>query len=153
MKILNKLVLGGAALVLLTACGPSKVSYDKFHEEAVNAAKLEVPFTKVVLNGYTNYNGLKVEFDKTTYQWKDGKPTTDDNSVAALAGLKVFVYDAAFVGNNESFTYYFGNGSFKVTMKAEQDNGTATFNKYGLLTSMKGKVSGVEQNFTVKWSK
>lgn len=153
MKILNKLVLGAASLVLLTACGPSKVSYDKFHEEAVNAAKLEVPYTKVVLNGYTSYNGLKVEFDKTTYEWKDGKASTNDNSVAALAGLQVFAMNATVIGNDENFTYYFGNGSFKVTMKAEQDNGTATFNKYGLLTSMKGKAMGVEHNFTVKWSK
>ena len=35
MKNLNKFFVGAAALVLLTACGPAKVSYDKFHEKAV----------------------------------------------------------------------------------------------------------------------
>lgn len=131
MKVLNKVMMGAAALVLLTGCSNLKeVSYDEFHEKAV--AVEEAPFTKVSMKGRITYGGVDISLDgvkleKTEKGWefKEGQ------SVSKIAALWV-VNDVASVQGegSEGCKYYFGSAGFKYT----KDKSYKTWNKYGLLT-------------------
>ena len=167
MKILNKVVIGMASLVLLTACGPSKVSYDKFHEKAVEALKAENGYTKAVLNGSVSGEdgGVKYEVEFKDYEvtgLTNGHIDLTKLSIADAAalltdtkkamGYGLVNYDAASVKNDEGTTYYAGD-TFKCEFKDGDEKGTVSFNKYGLLQSLKGKYESGKADISVKWSK
>lgn len=165
MKVLNKVVIGMASLALLAACGPSKVSYEKFHEKAVEAAKLESGYTSAVLNGKmkSTDDGKSVE-----YEFKDFKVENMTNGridltklslsdLAKLSEQMIFAiglvsYEAVEVENDKDVTYYAGD-TFKVSGKTKEAEGSYEFNKFGLITSMKVKGEITNGDLTVTWSK
>lgn len=168
MKVLNKVVIGMASLCLLTACGPSKISYDKFHEKAVEAAKVENGYTKVTVNGKAKFveesNGKKTtveyEFDKVAV---DG--FTNGRMDALTLGAKMAAYFAAgqekeiaalglaaataeTIGNSDKLTYY----DFQVDEKDEDYTSSVKFDKNGLPVSYKFGGSG-SGSLTLSWAK
>lgn len=163
MKILNKVVIGMASLCLLTACGPTKVDYDKFHAQAVEAAKNENGFTKAVVNGRAT---IKQEGKKTEYTFDKIEITGFTNGRMDLLTLAAKVLsakseaEAVAIGftsmpaeevvKSDKFTYYTG----PLTVKMEDDEGKeeVKYDKNGLTTSIKfsGDASG---SVTIKWSK
>ena len=152
MKVLNKIVIGAAALVLLTACGPSKVSYAKFHEQAVAAAKKEVSYKKVKFSGKSKTSSTEITLS-AVYELKDGKwQMTEGGAVEAVVTATYIAMTADTIAEDEKSTYYAGNG-FKVTRQDGDDKATMTWNEYGLLTSAKGKANGAEVDISLKYSK
>ena len=152
MKVLNKVVIGAAALVLLTACGPSKTTYAKFHEEAVAAAKKEVSYKKAKFAGKLKTDNTEITLS-ATYEYKDGQwKMTDGGVVEALATASFIALTAQTVPEDENTTYYAGNG-FKTVTKTDDGTSTVTWNANGLLTSLKGKTESGNANFTLKYSK
>jgi hypothetical protein len=149
MKNLSRFFVGAAALVLLTACGQSKVSYEKFHEKAVAALKEagEKEFDVVVKGKYKNDSG-EHQMDNVTLYWKSGAflPTSalhvDEDIVAGLLNLMT----ADLVSEDENTTYYVGGG-FKAVTKTDDASYTKTWNKYGLPTSIKNE----NNNYTVSY--
>ena len=153
MKVLNKVVIGAAALVLLTACGPSKTTYAKFHEQAAKAAEKakEATFSKVVLSGSAKDDeGKTQKFDNITIKFEKGTFTATNitHLDEVAAALLLNGVQAVGVPEEKDTTYYAGNG-FKVEYKAEDGKKTATWNAQGLLTST---VDG-DAKLTVKYSK
>lgn len=167
MKVLNKIVLGISSLCLLAACGSSTVSYDKFHEEAVEAAKKENGFTKVVVNGKAKvqsedggvkktaeYTFDKLEItgytngrmDAVTAAAKAVELLTDE---AKLVAFGLSCETAELVPNDGSCTYYKG---LEVKEKDGDYESTIKFDENGLPVSMKfsGEGSG---SVTLSWSK
>lgn len=152
MKILNKVVIGMATLCLLTACGPSKVSYAKFHEAAVEAVKKEVSYTKVTVKGTSKASSVSVELD-LEYTLKDGQwEMTKGDAVSALVGTVLIGMTADLVTEDEKTTYYAGGG-FKTVTKDGDDTGTVTWNANARLTSIKGKTSSGSGDIKLTWSK
>ena len=163
MKILNKVVIGMATLVLLTACGAKKVDYDKFHAAAVEAAKNDSGYTKAVVDGKAT---IKKEGKETTYTFDKIEITGYTNGRMDLVtlGLKVLSAkteaEAVAIGftsmpaeevvKSDKFTYYTG----PLTVKMVDDEGTETvqYDKNGLTTSIKfsGDASG---SVKIQWSK
>lgn len=165
MKVLNKVVIGMASLALLAACGPSKVSYEKFHEKAVAAAKLESGYTSAVLNGKmkSTDDGKSVEFEFKDFKIENmtnGRIDITKLSLSDLAKLSeqmIFAiglvsFEAVEIENDKDVTYYAGD-TFKVTGKTKEGEGTYEFDKFGLVTSMKVKGEVTNGNLTVKWAK
>ena len=154
MKVLNKLMIGAAALTLLTGCSllQQKVSYEKFHEKAVAAHDKGHSYVKAVLNGTMEASGMSIKFEKLEYTYASGVWQAKDSSVAAYAGAMIVGTEAISVTDEEGQTYYVGNG-FKVTMKDDDGTGTAVFNAAGLMTSMKTTADNGKMNVTVKYSK
>ena len=143
MKALAKVMMGVAALVLLTGCGPSKTTYDNFHKKAQEAHEKGNSYTSATLSGTSEDDGSKTtikskKFTKTSLGWQavDG---VLDNLYLIYVGA-----EAASVGENEDATYYAGNG-FKYTL----DGTTVSYNAAGLLTSYKSGGTSL----TVKYSK
>ena len=160
MKVLNKVVIGMASLVLLTACGPTKCSFEKFSEEARAAAEKDPEYKKVVVKGTVKANVLGVSaevkldhtFEKTDSGWEK---TKGEDGAGAATALSYTAYRAVmFCGDEaeEDATYYCGGG-FKVVGKNEDASATYVFDKYGYVTSVKGKAEGANVNVTVRWSK
>lgn len=169
MNILNKVVIGMASLVLLTACGPSKVSYEKFHEKAVEAAKIENGFTKVEANGKAKYSyedaGKKVTqeftFDKTVVEgFTNGRMSEEafviKMTALALAGkeaelgaLMLASGTAEEVIKDEKTVYY---ADLSASQEEDGEKRAVKFDENGLIKSIKfsGEASG-EVKFT--WSK
>ena len=133
MKVLNKVMLGAAALVLLTGCANLKeVSYEEFHNQAVEASQKEVPFTKVSMKGKITYGGIELTLDGVKLEKTDtGWEFKEGQSVSKIAALWV-ISDVASVqpDGGEGCKYYFGGDGFKYT----KDKSYKTWNKYGLLT-------------------
>ena len=160
MKVLNKVVIGMAALVLLTACGPSKCSFEKFSEEARAAAEKDPGYNKVVVKGTVKAAAAgisaEVKLNHTFAKDEDGDwEMTDGEAITATAALNYASYRAVmFCGDEaeEDATYYCGGG-FKIVGKNEDGSATLKFDSYGYLTSMKGKSNGSDVDVTVKWSK
>ena len=166
MKILNKVVIGMASLCLLTACGPTKVDYDKFHEAAVEAAKKENGYTKVVVDGkaklkedgkVTEYTFDKIEFTGFT----NGRLSAAEKTAKMIgilaegneAKLIAFTYanlTAELMPKDDKSTYY--TGGFQVTAEDDGQKATIKFDANGLPTSYKlsGDASG---SVSFKWSK
>lgn len=80
LKVLNKLMIGAAALVSLTGCARGKgklkeVDADTFIEKAKEAWK-DVPYTEATVNGSyeITYNSVtsKIEFKDVKIPIKDG---------------------------------------------------------------------------------
>ena len=165
MKVLNKLVVGAAALVLLTACGPSKISYDKFHEKAVEAAKIENGYTKAVVDGKAKIKqeGKTTEytFDKVTVDgFTNGRMSAAEigAKIAALAvagkevdamALTFCASTAELVANSDKATYY---SDLSVATEDDGNKFTLKYDKNGLPTSYKfsGDASG---SLKISWSK
>ena len=165
MKILNKVVIGAAALVLLTACGPSKVSYDKFHEQALEAAKKENGYTKAVVKGKAKMKdeGKTVEytFDSLEFTgYTNGRMSALEIAAAeAAAVLKGEVYaiavgltfnTAEIAPKSDKLTYY--TGGFQIVQEEDGVKQTVKYDANGLPTSIKlaGDGSG---SVTISWSK
>ena len=149
MKNLSRFFVGAAALVLLTACGPSKVNYEKFHEQAVEAVKKagEKEFA-VTVKGYYKDNDGKHEMESISVKWSKGAfaPTSalhiDEDTIAIMLNTLT----ADLVGEDDNTTYYAGNG-FKTVAKTDEGDYTKTWNKYGLPTAVKSS----DSNYTVSY--
>ena len=166
MKVLNKVVIGMAALTLLTACGAKKVEYSKFHEQAVEAAKAENGYTKVTVNGkakmkedgkVTEYTFDKIEIDGFTNGRMDALTAASKMAALLLDGseVKIIAFSlsqatAEIVPEDKDSTYYVGG--FQVDSKDGEQKSTVKFDKNGLPTSYKysGEGSG---SITLSWSK
>ena len=132
MKILNKVVIGMATLVLLTACGPSKCDYAKFHSEAVKAAEKDAGYKKVTVKGKLASLLGTLEID-AVLEKKDGEWDLTKGDVASAVTLAGMIAATAnTVAEDSEMTYYAGNG-FK-TVKGEN---VRTYNAAGFLTSAK----------------
>ena len=134
MKVLNKVMMGAAALVLLTGCNSLKqVSYEEFHNQAVEASQKEVPFTKVSMKGKITYGGIELTLDGVKLEkGESGWEFKEGQTVSKVAALWV-IGDIAAVqgdGSEDGAKYYFGGDGFKYT----KDKSYKTWNKYGLLT-------------------
>ena len=149
MKNLSRFFVGAAALVLLTACGQSKVSYEKFHEQAVAAVKeASKKQFDVTLKGkykddevyelmckYKDDDG-EHNMDNVVLKWNEGAfaatNITHLDEVAAALVLSGLTADKA--ANDENTTYYAGGG-FKAVKETDDGKSTLVWNKYGLPTS------------------
>ncbi len=151
MKFLNKVFMGAATLVLLTACGPSKVSYEKFHEKAVEAVENAPDYVKVVGSGTVVYSSITMNIDCTLELNGDTWEVTDGDEISAVAVLSYAAMTADLFAEDEDTTYYAGNG-FKAIIKTDEVEGKAVWNKYGYLTSMKSDTSEGSADVTLKWS-
>ena len=168
MKILNKVVIGMASLCLLTACGAKKLTYEKFHEKAVEAAKVENGYTKVTVNGKAKFveesDGKKTtveyEFDKVaidgfTNGRMDAVTLTAKMVAYGLAGqdkemaaLGLAAGTAEVAPNSDKLTYY----DFQVDEKDGDYTSSTKFDKNGLPVSYKFGGSG-SGSLTLEWAK
>ena len=137
MKNLSRFFVGAAALVLLTACGQSKVSYEKFHEQAVAAVKeaSKKQFDVTLKGKYKDDDG-EHNMDNVVLKWNEGAfaatNITHLDEVAAALVLSGLTADLA--ANDENTTYYAGGG-FKAVKETDDGKSTLVWNKYGLPTS------------------
>ena len=149
MKSLNKFFVGAAALVLLTACGPAKVSYDKFHEKAVAALKdaKEKKFDVTLKGTYKDDDG-EHKMDNVVLKWNEGAFVPTDilhlDEVAAATLMNGLTADVA--SEDENTTYYAGNG-FKATKETDDGKYEMVWNKYGLPTSWKNGGTNVTASY------
>ena len=158
MKNLSRFFVGAAALVLLTACGPSKVSYAKFHEQAAAAAEKDPGYTKATAKGtvYASVAGaeITIKVNNKFVKGDDGWELAEGEESTAGTILVAFLLPmrAVDVTEDEKTTYYAGNG-FKTVSKDDDGNGTVTFNANGYVTSMKGKTESGKADLKFSWSK
>lgn len=154
MKVLNKVVLGMAAMTLLVACGPSKVSFEKFQQDVREASAKEPNYVKATVKGSAKagIGGLNMDakfdhvFEKKDTGWE---MTKGDAITGVAAALYVNERAALYAGQeNENATYYSGGG-FKVEFKGDDGTEAYVFDAYGYVTSIKSE----SVNVTVKWSK
>ena len=172
MKVLNKVMMGAAALVLLTGCSSMKsVDSKTFLEKATEAWK-DVPYTEATINGSFEMGEQKVTIKDVKLPVKDG--TLDMTKAATMEipeerqmeytiaatfvqvnavviGTQYASYEAS--EENIEVKFYVGNG-FKVTAKDDKNSATMQFDKYGMLTKVteKGDEAG-NVSITVKYSK
>ncbi len=134
------------AALLLSGCA-TKVSYEKFHEKAEAASKLEVKVTKGSIK-YAYKSGSKESNANYTMVWNAGNKywTVQDASLLDLDIATIVNTFAVNVGEDEEDTYYAGGGQFKVV---EEDGDTWKFQKNGFLTSYKTETTTI----TVKYSR
>ena len=149
---LKVLTLIGAGLFALTACGGKAVTYDEFHQKAVEAynSSKEVSYSKVVLDGsYKDSDGKTQKFDKLTISFDKGLyvPTNALHADEDLAAIAMNLTFASLEGNSEDTKYYVGG--FKSVYEKDDSKLTKQWNKYGLVTSI---VSG-DTKFSVSYSK
>ena len=146
MKVLNKVVIGMASLVLLTACAP-KTTYAKFHEKAVAAVEKakEKSFSVTIKGTYKDDNGNKKDYDNVTVKWNKGSyeatNVTHLDEVAAAILLNLSTAD--LVGESDKITYYAGS-TFKIVQKDDNGSSTTTWSKFGLPTSVKDSDSNLK---------
>lgn len=158
MKVLNKIVMGCAALVLLTGCA-TKCTFEKFKEKATEAAQKDSGYKKCVVKGSATAGGqgmslsftLNHEFIKTENGWVLNKGETGMSEAAAAVLMSYRAIDWTYK-ENANCTYYAGNG-FKVVEKTDDGEGTMKFDKFGYVTSDKGKTENYNADVTVRWSK
>ena len=149
MKNLSRFFVGAAALVLLTACGPSKVSYEKFHEKAVaalNDAK-EKKFDVTLKGTYKDDDG-EHKMDNVVLKWNEGAFAATNITHLDEVGAAVILnlLTANLVGEDENITYYAGNG-FKTVKTTDDGSVTTTWNKYALPTAVKGGGSSITASY------
>ncbi len=153
MKNLSRFFVGAASLVLLTACGPSKVSYAKFHEKAVAAVEKAPEYKKMTCKGTVVASSVTLNLD-VAYEKKDsGWELTKGDAASVLTVSTIIFITADKVSETEGATYYAGNG-FKVVSKDDEGNkGTMTWNADGYIATIK---TGGEKNkvdIKVNWTK
>ena len=157
MKLRTVLPMLAVATFALAACAP-KVDYAKFHEKAVAAAKEDPGYKKVTIKGTLkgSAGGMSIDvkfdhvYEKDGSDWKKSKGE-DGLIVEMMAGALVSMR-AEDVPEDKDYEYYAG-GSFKVVMKDDGDKATITFDKYGYVTSEKGKAEGSEVDVKISWAK
>ena len=165
MKVLNKVVIGMASLVLLTACAP-KTTYADFHEKAVAAAKKDSGYTKAVVNGTSKSGNTTYEFKNVELKVTNGRYDVTNVTLSEvanytaeqLAAYALIAVEAQSVTEKQqddeskgTVTYYAGS-TFKVVAKDDNGSATYTWNKFGLLKTLKSTGDN-ETNIKVKWSK
>ena len=158
MKTLNKIVMGCAALVLLTGCS-TKCTFAKFKEEATKAAEKDPGYKKCVVKGSATAGGqgmslsfkLDHEFIKTENGWVLNKGEEGMSEAAAVVLMTYRAVDFTYQEDADC-TYYAGNG-FKIVEKTDDGEATMKFDKFGYVTSNKGKGEKYNADVTVKWSK
>ena len=158
MKTLNKIVMGCAALVLLTGCA-TKCSFEKFQTEAKAAAQKDPGYQKAVVKGSAEGSLLgatiSFKFDHTFVKTENGWTLSKgEEGAAALAAASLIAYRAVDFAQAEDkdCTYYCGFG-FKIVEKTDDGESTMKFDNNGYVTSVKGEASGMNCDVTVKWSK
>ena len=156
MKLRTVLPMLAVATFALAACAP-KVDYKKFHELAVEACKQDAGYKKMTIKGTEKGSvmGISIEmkFDHV-YEKVDGdwKKTKGEDGAADLAAAALFLERADSITEEENCEYYAGS-TFKVVYKDGDDKMEATYDKFGYLTSEKGKTEGMEIDVKVTWSK
>ena len=156
MKVLNKVVLGMASLVLLTGC-MSKTNYSDFHKKAVEAEEKAPEYKKATAKGNVKLKVLTAEVsydvDCKFVKNEDGDWEVDgEKGDGALTALAYLSYRASMVGDSGDITYYAGNG-FKATAKDEDSSTSYVFNQYGYVTSAKGQSESGKVDLKFTWSK
>ena len=155
--------MGLASLVLLTGCSSQKkVSYEEFHEKAVEAAKLESGYTTATVNGKITVESTTMEFkDVKIEKLENGRPTsaslpsmTDANYANVYMAIMLISEEAYAVPDEEDdkVTWYVGGG-FKAVYKDDKNKATITWDKYGLMTSEKAEGEDTNLDIKVKYSK
>ncbi len=158
MKTLNKVMIAGASLVLLTGCNlfMKETNYSDFHEKAVAAEEKAPEYKKATAKGtvYQTVLGAEVTLKVNCkfVKGEDGWEVEDDSSDGSLVASVYLSMRASSVGNSGDYTYYAGNG-FKVTAKDEDSAQSYTFNSYGYVTSAKGKSDSGKVDLKFSWSK
>ena len=158
MKVLNKIVMGCAALVLLTGCA-TKCTFEKFKEKATEAAQKDSGYKKCVVKGSAKASALGMdisltldhEFVKTENGWQLQKGDEGASGAAAAALMAYRAVDFTYKEDADC-TYYAGNG-FKIVEKTDDGDATMKFDRFGYITSMKGKSESYTADATVRWSK
>ena len=144
---LNKLLLGCAAVVLLTGCSSmKKVSYEKFHEQAVTAHEKGNEYKTASVSGTIKSESSTTKIDKMTFTHTSLGWVADEISASSIVVGAVISVEAYALSESDDATYYAGGG-FKVENKETKD--VAVYNAAGLITSM----SGDGYKYTVKYSK
>ena len=158
MKTLNKIVMGCAALVLLTGCA-TKCTFEKFQTEAKAAAQKESGYAKAVVKGTADATtfgvSISFKFDHTFVKTENGWTLSKgEEGAAAVAAAALIAYRAVDFAQAEDkdCTYYCGAG-FKIVEKNDDGESTWKFDRFGYVTSVKGKAEGMNADVTVKWSK
>ena len=155
MKVLNKVMLGAASLVLLTGC-MNKTNYSDFHEKAVAAEEKAPEYKKATAKGtvYQTLLGAEVtvKVNCKFVKGEDGWEVDGEKADGSLVAMWYLTYRASAVGNSGDYTYYAGNG-FKVTAKDEDSSTSYTFNSYGYVTAAKGKSDSGKVDLKFTWSK
>ena len=141
----------------LAACAP-KVDYAKFHEKAVEAAKQDPGYKKVTIKGSAkgSAEGISMDFKFDHVYEKDGndwkKTKGEDGFLLEMMAAMFVAMRAEDVVEDEDYEYYAGS-TFKVVMKDGDDKAEVTFDKYGYVTSEKGKSDNADVDIKVSWSK
>ena len=157
MKSLNKVFIGMAALVLLTGCGGTKVSKDKFQEK-VDALEAH-EYSEATVKYDVNMTGTIEEKGKGEVKFtkKDGVWTTDDTKHASLSFYLTSIKGQKMQDNSEkdgiktTYTYYVNPMKIVSTQKGESKDGddyikvdsssTVVMDKYGYPTSISSKTN------------
>lgn len=156
MKLRTVLPMLAVATFALAACAP-KVDYAKFHEKAVEACKKDAGYKKVTIKGTEKGSimGMSIELKFDHVYEKNGddwKKTKGEDGAADLAAAEIFLMKADVIPEDEKAEYYAGS-TFKVVYKDGDDKSEMTFDKFGYLTSEKGKSEGMEVDLKISWSK
>lgn len=149
MKVLNKVVIGMASLVLLTACAP-KTTYAEFHAKAVSAVEKakEKTFTVTLKGTYKDDNGEKKNYDNITVNWNKGsfEATSALHLDEVFLALTLTALRADVIAESDNTTYYAGS-TFKTVTKDDNGTSTVTWNKFGLPTQMKDADSNLKISY------
>ena len=145
-----------ACALLLAGCA-KEVSYADFHKAATEVEKHQFTLATATMKGTIKDDGEETKVDYTcelaytvtlgVSAWAP-KNTADITNKKALL-LATFANMTAADVQEESDTKYYAGSTFKVV----SENGTANFNKFGLITSMNSKEDGSDYKVTFKWSK
>ena len=157
MKLRTVLPMLAVATFALAACAP-KVDYAKFHEKAVEAAKNDPAYKKVTIKGSLKASGggmsMDLKFDhvyeKDGNSWKLTKG--EEGLIIEAAALSFVSLRAEDVPESDEYEYYAGS-TFKVVVKDGEDKAEMTFDKFGYVTSEKGKADSGEVDIKVSWAK
>ena len=95
---------------------------------------------------------LQIRKRDGTLQEFDLKKIENAISRAFAAEHTFFNDDIIHIDEDKDCEYYAGS-TFKVVYKDGDDKMEATFDKYGCLTSEKGKSEGLEIDLKISWSK
>lgn len=166
MKLRTVLPMLAVATFALAACA-SKVDFATYKEKAVEACKKESGYKKFTMKGTVKEEngGAKTEIKLNhTYEITDSllspvkrvkgeEGATYDSYAYVVLMMRA---DTFAIAESEDCTYYAGS-TFKVVFKDEDGQTTYEFDKFGYVTSMKGKSSNGndkgEGDIKVSWSK
>ena len=147
MKVLNKVFMGAAMLVLLTACGPQRISAEKFQAkiDALEEHQYQEATVKYVsdmvgtgmLESQTEKENYSVKFtwnaDAGMWSTEDTEHALDAQYLMCIKGLKVSDMEERPEGIPDEIDY-------KVTYYAD----------FSVVTSINGSYSGEEDGANVE---